>query len=268
MSSQPQPFEVFAIRYARNDTQRASHNFLGGDPHDRVMPLDYFVWILRRGDAEYVVDTGFDEAMALKRKRTHLGDIAEPLRALGIRPEAVRDVIITHLHYDHAGNHDLFPAARFHLQEREMAYATGKCMCHRTLQMPFEVEDVLAMVRRVYAGHVCYHGGTAILEPGLELHRVGGHTDGMQVVRVWTRRGWLVLASDASHFYANMEEVRPFPVVYNVGDMIEGYRICHALADGPANVIPGHDPLVTARYPDVGGTVFGNRILRLDADPV
>ena len=72
---------------------------------------------------------------------------------------------------------------------------------------------------------------------------------GLQVVRVATRRGYVVLASDASHFYANMDEARPFPIVYNVADMMEGWAKLRSLADSPEHVIPGHDPLVLERYP-------------------
>jgi glyoxylase-like metal-dependent hydrolase (beta-lactamase superfamily II) len=105
------------------------------------------------------------------------------------------------------------------------------------------------MVRRVYAGRVRFHDGEGEIAPGVTLHHVGGHTMGLQIVRVATRRGWVVLASDASHYYANMEQARPFPIVYNVGDMVEGWRKAHRLADSPGHVIPGHDPLVLARYP-------------------
>jgi glyoxylase-like metal-dependent hydrolase (beta-lactamase superfamily II) len=72
---------------------------------------------------------------------------------------------------------------------------------------------------------------------------------GMQAVRVATRRGWLVLASDAAHFYANMEQVRPFPIVFSVADMVEGYRRLRELADSSGHIIPGHDPLVLERHP-------------------
>jgi glyoxylase-like metal-dependent hydrolase (beta-lactamase superfamily II) len=74
-------------------------------------------------------------------------------------------------------------------------------------------------------------------------------TLGTQCVRVRTRRGWVVLASDAAHFYENMERTAPFPIVYSVADMVDGYRTMRALADSDRHVVPGHDPLVMARYP-------------------
>jgi glyoxylase-like metal-dependent hydrolase (beta-lactamase superfamily II) len=86
------------------------------------------------------------------------------------------------------------------------------------------------------------------------------------VVRVNTRRGWVVLASDASHFYANMEQVRPFPIVWSVAEMVEGYARLRALAASPAHIVPGHDPLVMARYPAPSKDLEGI-VCRLDVMP-
>ena len=153
--------------------------------------------------------------------------------------------IVTHLHYDHAGNLDRFPNARFHLQDREMSYATGRCMCHGMLRHPFSADHVTLMVRHVYSERVTFHNGDGEVAPGVTLHRVGGHSDGLQVVRVETARGPVVLASDASHYYGNMQRKNPFPILYNLGDMMEGWEIVKRLAGHPDRAIPGHDPLVT-----------------------
>lgn len=248
--SAPQ-YEVYAVKYAHH-ARRAAENFLGGLPHDEhdgPMPLDYFVWLVRGEGREIVVDTGFSAAMAAKRQRDHIRCPSDGLRLLGCDATKVKDVVVTHLHYDHIGNFELFPAARFHLQDLEMRYATGRHMGQPVFRGAYEVEDVVGMVRSVYAGRVRFHDGEGEVAPGVSVHLIGGHTMGLQVVRVATRRGWLVLASDASHFYANMEQVRPFPIVYNVADMVEGYARLRALAASPEHIIPGHDPLVLARYP-------------------
>src|SRR3546814_2824744 len=102
-------------------------------------------------------------------------------------------------------------------------------MCHVTLRHPGYVEDVVAFVRKVYAGRVQFHSGQAELAPGLSVHLVRGHTAGLQVVRVWTQRGWVVLASDATHLYGNIGHGVPFPAVYNVGDMLEGHQAVRRL---------------------------------------
>ncbi len=259
--SSPQ-YEVYALKYAHH-ARRASENFIGGDPHDGPMPLDYFVWLIRGEGREIVVDTGFSAAMAAKRGRDHLRCPTVGLKLLGIDSKDVRDVIITHLHYDHVGNFDLFPQATLHLQDLEMRYATGRYMGHECFRGAYEVEDVVGMVRRVHQGRVRFHDGDAELAPGVSVHLIGGHTMGMQAVRVATRRGAVVLASDASHFYANMGETRPFPIVWSVADMVEGYHRLRSLAQSAEHIIPGHDPLVLERYPAPSGNLQGIAV-RLD----
>jgi len=255
-------YEIYAIKYAHH-ARTASQNFLGGDPHDGPMPLDYFVWLVRGAEREFVVDTGFNAAAAARRQRQLVRPVENALALMGVETQGVQDVVITHLHYDHVGNFDLFSRATFHLQDLEMQYATGRCMCHEPMRHAFDVEDVVGMVRNVYAGRVRFHAGDAQIAPGISVHLIGGHTMGLQAVRVATRRGHVVLASDASHFYANMGEARPFPIVYNVADMMEGWAKLRSLADSADHVIPGHDPMVLERYPAVSPALAGI-VARLD----
>jgi glyoxylase-like metal-dependent hydrolase (beta-lactamase superfamily II) len=119
------------------------------------------------------------------------------------------------------------------------------------------------MVRNVYKGRVSFYDGDAELAPNISVHHVGGHTKGLQVVRLWTRKGWLVLASDASHYAANMNERRPFPIVVDVAQMIDGWDKMKTLVEDPANIIPGHDPEVMNLYPAPSAELEGIAV-RLD----
>ena len=260
-------WEVYALRYGCNTERTAAQNLLGRpDLHDQPMPLDYYVWLLRSGDREIVVDTGFAPTAPLDRGRYVIEPVDAMLRRVGCEASTVQDVVITHLHYDHAGNLPMFPAARFHLQDSEMRFATGRHMCAACLRVAYDVEDVVQMVRAVYADRVAFHDGDGEVAPGVTLHRTGGHTDGLMMVRVDTARGPVVLASDASHYYANMEQGTPFPIVFNMGDMAQGWGAALRLAGRPDRVIPGHDPQVRARYPEVPGT--NGEIVMLHKDPV
>jgi glyoxylase-like metal-dependent hydrolase (beta-lactamase superfamily II) len=263
---QLEPFEVFAIRYGHHSNRHPGDNFVMADPHEFASDLDYFLWVLRRGKTTFLVDTGFAEKAAIRRRREFLRLPVDALWLLDLDPEQVSDIINTHLHFDHAGNLDRFPRARFHLQDRDMAYATGRCMCHQALRVPFDLDDILNMVRHVYSGKAVFHDGDAELTPGLSLHRIGGHSAGLQIVRVWTRRGWVVVASDASHLYEHFRNRRPFPIVCNVAEMLEGYNKLYALADSPDHIVPGHDPLVMKYYPAVKPELEGI-VVRLDVAP-
>ena len=257
--------EVYAVRYGHHE-RRSSENFIGGDPHDVPQPLDFYVWAIRGPQGTFVVDTGFDEAMAKKRERSILNPVGTGLKALGIEPASVENVIVSHLHYDHTGNYECFPNARYHLQDTEMAYATGRCMCHALLRLPFEEEDVVAMVRKVFAGRVAFHDGTSQVAPGVHVHKIGGHSRGLQCVSVKTRRGLVVLASDATHLYAHIEGGRVFPITYNVGEVLDGYDTIKKLAPSAKHIVPGHDPRVLQRYPTARSGLEG-WVARLDVDP-
>ncbi|HMH17186.1 MAG TPA: N-acyl homoserine lactonase family protein [Burkholderiales bacterium] len=263
--SKPDDYEVYAIKYATL-ARKASENFIGGDPHETASNLDYFIWLARSKTRTFVIDTGFDATVGRRRGRKMITPPDRTLKRLGVDPKKVKDVIVTHLHYDHVGNFALFPAASFHLQDDEMSYATGRHMAQEFFGYAYEVEEVVAMVRKAYQGRVTFHDGDAELAPGLSLHKIGGHTKGLQAVRVHTRVGWMVLASDASHLYENMHEERPFPIVYDVGRMIEGYRRLRELADAPELIVPGHDPLVMKRYPPAKAGLEGIAV-RLDQRP-
>jgi len=262
-----EPFELLAVRYARHSGRQPHDNYVGHvDLHDAGCDLAYYVWVARRGKDTYVIDTGFEEQAARQRGRELLMPVPKGLELAGVAVEAVNDVILTHLHYDHAGTLDQFSSATFHIQDTESAYATGRCMTHQAMRAPYDVENVVTFIRKLYGGRVSFHQGDAELAPGMTLHWVGGHTAGLQVVRVWTRRGWVVVASDASHLYGNFQHGVPFPIVHNVADMLEGHRRVLALADSPDHVIPGHDPLVMARYPSYSAAAQG-WVVRLDVDP-
>lgn len=258
-------YEIYAIRYATRDASRPDH-FIGGDPHNLPMPMDYFVWIVKGDGRTIVVDTGFTSAMALLRGREHLRCPVDSLRLLGIKAEEVGDVVITHMHYDHAGNLSKFPNARVHLQEAEMAFASGRHMRDRALSHSYECEDVVCAVRLNFAGHVEFLQGDADLFPGISVHLAGGHTPGMQCVRVHTLRGWVVLASDTAHYYENIEARRPFPIVADLRQMADGWTLVNALADSPQHIVPGHDPLVMTRYPAPEPSLDGI-VVRLDVEP-
>lgn len=258
-------YEIHAIKYASNDERRRSDNFIGGDPHDGPMPMDFFVWVLKGEAGTFVFDIGFDEAMATKRQRRITRPVGEGLKAIGVEPESVRDVIISHMHYDHAGNHSLFPNARYHIQDEEMRCCTGRCMCHPHLRHPFEATDVTAMVGRVFEGRAAFHEGASEIAPGLSVHLVGGHSRGLQFVRARTARGWVVLASDVSRYYENFEQGRPFAVAENVSAMLERFGTMRRLAASPAHIVPDHDPMVLQRYPASIPGLEG--VVRLDLAP-
>lgn len=259
-------WEIHAIKYADRNTRTRADSFIGDDHPAAPHGMDYFVWLLVNGDRKIVVDTGYDASEGARRDRPIIRDPAAALLSAGTLAANIDTVIITHLHYDHAGGLDRFPNANFHLQEAEMVFATGPCMCGGDLPAPFTVDHVCQMVKRVYSGRVVFHDGDGQVAEGVTVHRTGGHSRGLQVVRVETARGPVCLASDAAHYYENFLTRTPFPIVADMDDMLRGFDIIQDLAGGDTSrVIPGHDPLVTSQYQLSGQADF---VWRLDQPPL
>lgn len=261
-------YQAFALKYAERNARSRGESFLFDDDHAAPHHMDYFIWVIRNAARTIVVDTGFDAAEGARRGRTHLRDPGDCLRDFGIDPAAVDTVIVTHLHYDHAGCLDRFPNAQIHLQAAEMAFATGPCMCHEATRMPFTADHVCEMVKLVFSGRVTFYSGDGEVAPGVELLAIGGHSPGLQAVRVKTERGWIVLASDASHYYENFLAGKLFPIVIDTPAMLAGFNRLKTLGDPPERIIPGHDPLVRQLFPLVAGGTGGPAVHRLDVAPL
>ena len=244
-------WRVVAIRYATAQMP-AAHLELDADVHDAIGALDYFIWVASKDDRHVIVDTGFEPEEGARRGRRLIMHPVDSLRELGIDPKAVSDVILTHLHYDHAGNLDAFPNARFHLQDAEMNYATGRCMCHTRMRRPFSVNDVNRAVRLVYEDRMIFHDGDFEFSAGISVHKIGGHSRGLQVVRVEGKSRAIVIASDALHLERYLDDGKVFPMFADYEDVLDGYRRLRHLAGATGLILPGHDPGVISAFAPVG----------------
>lgn len=258
-------YELLAFRFARMDRSNRDNHLVA--VKDEPVGLDFFFWGIRKsGRKTILVDMGFSEESAKKKNRGFLVTVPEILGQAAIDPANVSDVIVTHLHHDHVGHWELFPNATFHVQEAEMAFVTSRHMKNKAIRGAYEAKEVGRAIEYLYAGRLRVHSGTATIAPGISVHLTPGHTAGQQIVRVPTARGWVVLASDAAHYWANIRLRSPFPVLSDVIGELDGYDIIESLADGPDHIIPGHDPEVTRRFPALSGDA--PNILRLDAEPL
>ncbi|GAA6179700.1 N-acyl homoserine lactonase family protein [Shimia sp. NS0008-38b] len=256
-------WRVHAIKYADRNARTRADSFIFDDNHDAPHAMDYYMWLLRDGDRVILVDTGYDSEEATLRGRPIRLDPREALEPFGLKPDEINQIIVTHLHYDHAGGLALFPNAHLHLQTAEMAFATGPCMCHDTIRAPFTAVHICEAVTRLYRGKLTFHDGDSQVADGVSVHCIGGHSRGLQAVRVRTQVGWMVLASDAAHFYENFQARKPFPIVVDLQDMMNGFGRLHSLASRPDLIIPGHDPLVRDIFPQE----LARHICRLDLGP-
>ena len=243
-------WEVWAVRVATAN-RPARDNYL--HPGDRTgeEAIDFIVFVAACGEDVVVIDTGFSREAGERRGRFLQLSAADAVRVAGLDPATVRTVVLSHLHYDHAGNVEDFPDAQVVVQQAELEYAAGPAMRHHRLNHFFEADDVVTIIRRLYAGSVTVLDGDHDLLPGFELRLVAGHTRGSQVARIRTDRGWIVLACDGAHYFDNICERNPFPALVDLEQVFDGYERIEALASSAAHIIPGHDPRLFELYGSV-----------------
>jgi len=263
-------YDLFAIRYATSPRRRRGENLIhlpAGDVHDSPMPIDFFVWAAVGASGVVLIDSGSSRQVCAARGHDFLQHPSDGLARIGLDVKDVRTIVTTHLHWDHSGNLADFPDVRLHVQRQEVAHACGPAMGQPYLQRPYDLDQFCDYARAIYGGRVTFHDGADELAPGLSIHHVGGHTPGMQVVRVNTRRGQVMLASDTIHFYENVRTQNPFPILVSTIDYLAAQDAVMALAESPAHVVPGHDPAVLAEYPTVTPDTEGLAV-RLDVAPL
>lgn len=265
MSVSKPEYDVYALLYGSHVERQHADNFIS-PPNSISVPkaLYFYAWLILGHGRKVMVDTGFSFEVGARRSRQVDVQPVDLLLRFGLQPDDITDLIISHMHYDHAGNLARYPNARLHVQARELEFCTGPLMQHRALNKSYELGDIQYLLECLWKGRVHFIEGDAQVLPGVDLVLNGGHTAGLQYVKVATARGDIVLASDAIHFYDHLISHTPFPIVHDVGLMLDGYRRIRETVADITHIVPGHDPAVAALFPCMGDE---KRILSLHHAP-
>jgi glyoxylase-like metal-dependent hydrolase (beta-lactamase superfamily II) len=244
-------YEVLAVRYGTRSSVR-SENYLNfhsyGEP-DSAIEVDYFFWVVRGGGSAIIVDTGFFPEAGQRRGRTSLCTPADVLPRLGLSAADIGQVVVTHAHYDHIGNLYEFPGAEIVMARREYEFWTSPVAGRQQFAMVSEPGEIDRLRSAREEGRLTLFDGSYSSLPGIELVEVGGHTPGQLVVVVATPAGRVVLASDALHFYEELELDRPFHIVADLPRMYRVYDQLGEMAAEPGTrLVAGHDPEVRTRF--------------------
>jgi glyoxylase-like metal-dependent hydrolase (beta-lactamase superfamily II) len=249
-------YEVYAIRYASLPDFPVSDLVSGAD-RARKLDLAMTIWLVRGGGHNVLVDAGFYHDRFFKDwKVKEFIKPSDALAGLGVKPEDITDVVISHMHWDHADGSDLFPKARIWIQKDELEYYAGEAWETKDTSGGIDPEDVLELVKLNTEGRVgLVHGDAQEILPGLTCYTGGRHTYQSQYVGVKTAGGTVVLASDNMYLYENMEKHVPIAETLDAASNLRAQDRMKRMATRPEWVIPGHDPSVFDKFPKIGERV-------------
>jgi glyoxylase-like metal-dependent hydrolase (beta-lactamase superfamily II) len=256
-------YEVFAVQYATIPDFRVSGLVAGADK-DRKMDIAMMVWLVRGNGHTILVDAGFYREQFFKQwKVANFVKPSEAIARVGLKPEDITDVIVTHMHWDHADGMDLFPKARIWLQKEELEYYAGSAWQARNTHGGIDPDDVMAVVKLNTQGRVgLVNGDAQEILPGISCYTGGKHTYASQFVTVNSAAGTIVLASDNMYLYENLEKHVPIAATLDAVSNLRAQDRMKELAATPKLIVPGHDPAVMKNFPEVVPGVV--KIQRLD----
>jgi len=255
--------EVVAVRYGTVTLTRSEcfyryHAYLEADGPIR---MDYFFWLVRGGAQTILIDTGFAPEVGTRRGRTCLVEPLQALARLGVGPQDVSTVIVSHLHYDHIGNLAAFPDASVVVQRKELNFWASPAAAHLHFAQVVEPTELAVFESVIADGRLVIVDGDADIGDGVGVELVGGHSPGEQLVVVAGAEHPIVIASDALHLYEEMERDRPFALFSDLPEMYAAYgRLAELQASGAA-IVAGHDPAVMMRFPALDEARSGLAVL-------
>ncbi len=244
-------YEIYAIRYATLPDFPVSELVAGADPA-RKLDIAMMIWLVRGNGRNILVDAGFYHDRFFKE--WHVKEFTRPSETLawvGLKPEDITDVIITHMHCDHADGMDLFPNAHIWIQKEELEYYAGKAWQSKDAHGGIDEDDVLTLVKLNTQGRVgLVNGDAQQIIPGVTCYIGGKHTYQSQYVGVETAAGTVVLASDNMYLYENLARHVPIAATLDAASNLRAQDRMKQLAARPELIIPGHDPAVFTKFPN------------------
>ena len=239
-------WQIFALDTGSSMLEQSMLTYTTG--FGQIVNVPRIMWLLR-GPTTVIVDTSVPrlgsaaEFIGEDFSRTEGQDPANALSAAGVNPHDVEFVVLTHLHWDHAGNCDLFPDATVLVQEDELRYAISPGRFFRRSFLsplggwgvpPYIVPNLDVVL------------GVTEIAPGLRVEPAPGHTPGSQAVVVTTADGTFAIAGDAVMTYANVEADIPPGFHTDVDDAVASIDRLASLAD---SLLPSHDYAVLSEGP-------------------
>lgn len=254
-----QTYEIYALKYAGPRACKLAF-LLWMEGWDKDADRNYYVWAIKGNNEVIVVDTGCSPSLANRNKLNGFVNPVEILESIGADRDNVKKVIVTHLHWDHAGGFpallQAFPEATLYVQEKEFDFWIKNPIAKRA---PFaKVSDditINAIAELEGTPRLRILKGDTKIMPGIEVLLAPGHTAGLQAVAVNTLEGTAIIASDCAHIHESFTLDIPSCLITDLVLWMESFDKLRAKASSIDLIFPGHDVMMYNNFPRVAENV-------------
>ena len=248
-------YEVYGIRYATLKAYPLG-GLVEGEDREHKIDIAMYVFLIKGGGRNILFDSGFYRPQFMRQWRPADYEIPSAVvERAGVKAGDITDVVLSHIHWDHADGFDLFPNAKIWIQKKELEYYAGEAWIgkKRTAADP---DDIVGLVRINTEGRLgLVNGDAQQIFPGITAYTGGKHTYESQFLGVQTGTGTVVLASDNVYLYLNLEKHVPIAQSLDKESNLRAQDRMKQIASNPKLIIPGHDPALMKNFAEVAAGV-------------
>ncbi|MCX5906771.1 MAG: N-acyl homoserine lactonase family protein [Deltaproteobacteria bacterium] len=249
------PYQIYALKFA-GPLQSSGASLMWVKDWEKTSARNYYIWCIQGEGGPVIVDAGVSPELAKSKGIAGYVSPVEVLARIGVKADAVRHVVLTHIHWDHSSGVTLFPRATFYVQKEEYRFWLKDPIARRPpFQMVSDESSSKYLASLEGTGRLRLLEGDTEILPGIECLLAPGHTIALQGVAVRTAKGTAILGSDCAHLFRNYQEDWPSALITDLVGWMRSFDKLKAKASSPDLIFPGHDPLMTEKYPEVAKDV-------------
>lgn len=220
-------YKIYPIHFGTSSVDRSQFEYR--HPVGERIPSEFGCFAIKSDTETILFDSGIPQQDEIRRIGLHFGfmddapDIRECFLKAGVVPEEVSAIVLSHLHWDHSWNLDMFPNAKIYVQRKEMQHAIAPMPHERSAYTLSQgVEGCPGWL--VGLNRMVPVDGDFELRPGLKMITTPGHTVGSQSLMVDTAEGLYALVSDLCLTDACWEECIVTGIFYDAQAWYDSYN--------------------------------------------